>query len=307
MPLQHPVQHQHGQEGLRPLVQQGDVLGAQVLPAPQPVLGRRAAVVHPGLGELQRRAADVQDEGDPRFGEPRPQGIEIHMAGRAPAAGPVRQPGGAQPRLQRKLKLGDGQIRLVQRHHRDADQARIGAAEVGHVAIVRPRRAIAKGRLELRARRERHGDAVGRENELLLEAQHVEGGDTVGAVEGAQGLDFLRRGDQLVPQRDLRRHVFGAVPPALPHDDGHLLVGDDGGGVADLRYVVAQGGVGVFLQEVRQLHDVAVGVIDGAAARRVGHGVSPLRTPERLRGAPVILRSIPKARRQRQRLVRAPL
>jgi len=66
--------------------------------------------------------------------------------------------------------------------------------------------------------------------------------------------------------------MLGAVPPALVHDHRHLLVRDDGGRIGHLGDLVPQARVGVSLQEVRQLHDVAVGVIDVAVRRRVGHG-----------------------------------
>ena len=111
MALEHAVQHHHGQEGLRPLVQQGDVLGAQVLAAAQPVLGRRAAVVHPrpwpAAAARRRRAARTACRSRPAA--PR---TDRGRRGRASA----RRRAGAGPRppsarLEREVELGHGQRR----------------------------------------------------------------------------------------------------------------------------------------------------------------------------------------------------
>ena len=270
--MQDPVQDHHGQELLGPLVQDGHVLGAQVLAPAQPVLGRRPPIIHPGLGQLQGRAAHMQDEGDAGLGQLRPEGVEVDVPRRAVQGRPVRHPHRLEVAGQHEVQLLQGQLRVVQRNGGHAHQPVIGGAEVDHVPVVRPGRAIAQPALQLGRRREGHAQAVGREHQLLAEAEQVHGGAPVAGIEGPQGLDLLGLLDQGVTQGHLGRHVLGAVRPALVHDHRHLLVGDDGGRVGHLGDLVPQAGVGIALQEVRQLHDVAVGVIDVAVRRRVGHG-----------------------------------
>ena len=187
----------------------------------------------------------------------------------------VRHPDGAQALGQHPIQFRNRQVRIVQRDRCHADQAFVDAAEISHVAVVRAGCAIAQAVLQFRAGRERHAQAVGGEHQLFLEPQQVHGRGPVSAVEGPQALDFLGLCDQPVAHSDLGGTVFVAVPATLAHDDGDFFVGDDGGRIADLGDLVAQGRVGVFFQEVRQLHDVAVGIIDGPCGRRVGHGVLP--------------------------------
>ena len=270
--MQDPVQDHHGQELLGPLVQDGHVLGAQVLAPAQPVLGRRPAIVHPGLGQLQGRAAHMQDKGDPGLRQLRPEGIEVDMARRTVQGRPVRHPHRLQVAGQDEVQLLQRQFRIIQGDGRHAHQPVVGGAEVDHVPVVRPGRAIAQPALQLAGRREGHAQAVGRKDQLLAEAQQVHGRAAVGGIEGPQGLDFLGLLDQGVAQGHLGRHVLIAVPAALVHDHRHLLVGDDGGRIGHLGDLVPKPGIGIPLQEVRQLHDVAVGVIDVAVRRRVGHG-----------------------------------
>ena len=276
MPLEHAVQHHHGQEGLRPLVQQRDVLGAQVLAAAHPVLGRRPAVVHPGLGELQRRAADVQHERRAALGEPRPERIEVDVAGRAVAARPVRHPDGLEAALQHEVELGHRQLGLVERHDGDAHQPRVARRRSRPCAGCgrAPRRSAASGRAWSwpRTAWRRCGWRTPAASGSPACPAPSSGPRSLKAPSAWISFEDV---DQLVAQRDLRGHVLGAVAPALPHDHRHLLVGDDRGRIAHLRDVVAQGGVGVALQEVRQLHDVAVGVVDRPSWRSVGHGFPP--------------------------------
>ena len=75
---------------------------------------------------------------------------------------------------------------------------------------------------------------MGREDQLPLESQHVERGRSIGGVERAKGLNFLGGFDQPVAQPNQIGAMGVAVAPALGDDDGDLLVGDQGGGIAHL-------------------------------------------------------------------------
>ena len=76
MSLEHTVQREAGQKALGRMVNDGEVLRAQVLPSSEPILrfGSAVCVVAPvqKLG-----AADVQNDRDIRFRQAGPDGLEI--------------------------------------------------------------------------------------------------------------------------------------------------------------------------------------------------------------------------------------
>ena len=74
---QHAVKHHHADEGLRSVMEGNHVLAANVLAAAEPVSRHRATSVHPLGLDLQRIAADVQDEWHARIGHLRPDRIKV--------------------------------------------------------------------------------------------------------------------------------------------------------------------------------------------------------------------------------------
>ena len=144
------------------------------------------------------------------------------------------------------------------------------------MAVMGPRRAVAQARFQPRAGRKGHGDTVGGEDQLLLETEKVHGPGPVGAVKGAEGLNFFRGLDQLVAQIDLGFDMLGAMTSTLGHDHCDLVIGDDRGRIAHLWDLFAQKRICVFFQEIRQFHDVAIRIIDIPRRRSIGHVFLPL-------------------------------
>ena len=68
MAFEHPVEHEAGEEPLRRVMDDREVLGSQVLAPAEPVCRARQAVVVE-CARQQLAAAHVEDERDPRLGE----------------------------------------------------------------------------------------------------------------------------------------------------------------------------------------------------------------------------------------------
>src|SRR5579871_2730959 len=62
-----------------------------------------------------------------------------------------------------------------------------------------------------------------------------------------------------------------AVAATARNDLGHLLVGDDRSAVADVRDFVAPFRVRELPEEVREFHDVAIGIVEGPIGGRIRH------------------------------------
>ena len=191
----------------------------------------------------------------------------------------MRYPDRLQPRRDREVQFRERQLRFLERHDRHAHQARIVRAEIDHVTVVCARGPIAKPGRDLRAGPERGVDAVGREHELLFEAEHVQRARALASVEGSQSLNLLRGLDQAIAEAQQLGYVLRAMPPAARHDHRDFLIGDERGAVAHRRHLVAQVRVRVPLQEIRQLHDMAVGVIERPVVGRIRHGKLLPRVP----------------------------
>ncbi len=88
------------------------------------------------------------------------------------------------------FEFRDGERRIVERHHADAEQPLVIAAECAHCAVVRARRAVAHVRRHLRTGRKRQRHAMCREHQLAFEAEHVERGRALGGIECAQAPGF---------------------------------------------------------------------------------------------------------------------
>ena len=98
--LEDAVERHAGEEALGRVVQHREVLGPQVLPATEPVLGPRLAVAVERLGE-QLAAADVQHERHARLGEAGPDRIEIDVRRREVAGRVGRDPYGGDAVIER--------------------------------------------------------------------------------------------------------------------------------------------------------------------------------------------------------------
>jgi hypothetical protein len=269
--LQHAVHHQGPDEALGGVVQAGHVLAADVLAAAQPVGGHGPARVHPLLGHLQVVAADMEHEWDARLGHPRPDGVEVGVPRRAAAARTVRDPCRLQPE-QMMCSSSRRASSVTSSGSKPTPSMRLVArGELGHRPVVRPRRGIAV--LDRPLGREGVAGREGGEHQLLAEPQHVERGRALAGVERPQGRVALRPRDQGVAQGDHLGHLVRRVAAAVPglvHQVRQWPDLRDG----DLRHPLTLVGVCVDLEEIRQLHDVAVGVVEGAALG-IDHGVPP--------------------------------
>ena len=155
-------------------------------------------------------------------------------------------------------------VRIVQRHHGDADEPGVGVAEFGHGAVVGPGRAVAQiggGRGEDGA------GAEGGEDDLPLEPKQVQRLAALLAAERAQGVvplgaagEVVAKGGQLRPSAWVM-----AAPPGM----GRRIEDARQGGQHRGQFL-ANARLGVRGEEVRQFHQVAVGIVD-LPGSGVGH------------------------------------
>ena len=211
------------------------------------------------------------------FREPAPERREVDVTRRPLPRRMVGNPDGLQSGAECEVEFLQRELGVFQRHDADPHQPMVVCAELAHRPVVGASRAVADLVGELATRRERRGDTVRGEHELLAKAEHVERHGAVVAVECTERLDLLGLRDQLVAECDLRLDVFGSMPLAVGDDLIHLVVGDQRRGVADLGDLLADRRVGVVAQEVRQLHDVAVRVVERPVRWCVGHVCPVLR------------------------------
>ena len=183
------------------------------------------------------------------------------MPRRASTAGAVRNPGGGKPLLDEVVERGDCELGLVERQGGDPQEALILCAEVRHGPVVCARCGIAKlERLAVEAR----AGGKRRENELAVKAQLIERLLALLPVEGAQRLVALGPGDEIGTQRHHLGDAFGILPRALAgcfetlQAAAATLKRDSG-------KLIAEFGVGEVLEEVRLLHDVAIGIVERAS------------------------------------------
>src|SRR5258708_30230065 len=111
-----------------------------------------------------------------------------------------------------------------------------------------------------------------REYQLFLETEHVDGLGAPPAVKRAQCLNLFRSLDQIVAKRDHLGDVLLSMPPAARHDLRDFFIGDKRRAVAYRRDLTTQIRIRVLLQEIRKLHDMAVGVVHRSVVRGISHG-----------------------------------
>ena len=123
--------------------------------------------------------------------------------------------------------------------------------------------------------RERQPFRKRREHELSCESQQVERLRALVAIEGAQRHVAFRSADERIAERQQLGDFTFTVPPAACRLFDEIREPSDAR-QPELRQTVAHVGIGMLGEEIRQLHDVAVGVVERAALR-----ICHERTPER--------------------------
>ena len=125
------VERHAGEEALGRVVQDGKVLGAQVLAAPEPVLGPGQAVVVERLGQ-ELASPDVEHEGHPGLGQAGPDRVEVDVGGRE-VPGCVRgHPERGHSRLERLLQGAHGPAGIVEGQIADGLEPGVRSAEGDH-------------------------------------------------------------------------------------------------------------------------------------------------------------------------------
>ena len=112
------------------------------------------------------------------------------------------------------------------------------------------------------------------EHQLTGEAKLVHGHTAIIAIKRSQGLNLFHLADERTTHRPHCVAVIVAVTVPLLNNHGNLFIGYQRGGLTHQRNVVANIRVGVRAQKIGQLHDVAVGVIIGAASGGVRHDMT---------------------------------
>ena len=210
----------------------------------------------------------MQQKRRARVLQPAPNGIVPRMAGRAPAGRMGRNPNGAEAQPQSLVDGGEPLPWIVERCEGDADQALVAGAELGHRAVVRIRRGVAR----IVRRGEDLRGAEGREDHLAPKTQQIEREAAFLAVERAQGIVPLWPPRDAFAERHelrdrLRRMAAGTLKGA--HLVAHVRQTDVRQAGQPLPHATRR----VAREEIRQLHQMAVGVGDRRHFRRGGRGV----------------------------------
>ncbi len=196
----------------------------------------------------------MQYEGQAALAEGGPDGIVIRVPGRAAAGRIGGYPHGAETELVGVGNLTHRDLGIVQGNHRDADEPFIGVAEFSHRTIVCPGRGEAylqRFRLEDQPRAER------REHDLTLKTEQVQGGTTFVPAGSAKGVMPFRPARQAITKGRKLGDDLGRMPPpvdSLAHVELAARI--------ELGKTVAHARIRVGGEKVRQLHQVAVGVVD---------------------------------------------
>jgi hypothetical protein len=263
--IEDAVVDQRTEEQLGRVVDGEEVLRPDVLPAPE-VVGHRHGVVVEGAVEQAPTAADVEDEGDVGLGQRVPHRVEVGM-GRGQLAGRRRR---HHHRLATDIdgvghRLGRAR-RIDQRDEGDRQEAGVVLAEVGDSPVL----GGSAGVEAVDVAPAEHGGRERGEHQLGVEAEQVEHLAALLGVEGTHRRPALVLQQPLLGQGRLRR--VGSA----------LLVAANGGledGLERLHALPAQPRRLALLdervEEIGQLHDVAVGIED-APALGVGHVIVPL-------------------------------
>ena len=275
---QHAVEDQGREELLGLLVDDHEVLAPDVLSPTEEVRDRSTVLVERRL-EGPTPTPDVDHEGDPAVLEQRPHAVVVGVGGRQAPARMARKENGARTEVQCLLDGPMGQRRIQPERLGHRHEAIVIGAERGHGSVVGLEPSgdqfdVAPGELPGRE---------GGEHQLALEAEQVEGPAALPGVEGTEARPSLRVHEAGFGPQGATRVVapgrgrldrLDSQGPGAPQ-------GERSDPLADTRGRE-------LLDPVRQLHDVAVGVVVGTAFG-VRHGVphSPPDSPPAAGGARV--------------------
>ena len=224
-------------EALGRVVQDREVLGAQVLAPAQPVLGPGPAVVVEGLGQ-ELAPTHVEHEGHARLGQPGPDRLEVDV-GRREGARRVRgHPQGGHAGVERGLERVDGPFGAVEGQVADGLETVVGRAERRHGPVERLGPAVED--VEVLAEGEMPGGER-REDELGRDPEGVEHPGAHVAVEGTRGHPALGTLQDLGadvglalgrPQVGQARHQLGRPAARSPQAEGGQALAHRGVGEA---------------------------------------------------------------------------
>ena len=171
----------------------------------------------------------------------------------------------AQPASIASVRDRDRARRVDERDEPDREQPVVGGAELRHGAVLR--RAAGVEAVGVAPGEHRGGER--REHELALEAEQVEGATALVGIERAERVPALVREQPLLGGRRASPDPSGGRwPGPWPSRAAARTRRRHRGACGPVR------GVEVLVEEVGQLHHVAVGVEDPPVAG-VGHGASP--------------------------------
>ena len=263
--LEDAVEHHDREERLRRVVQDHVVLRADVLATTEKVGRAGLAVVVVLRVEAAATAADVQHERHAGFLQATPDAVELRMRGRLPGRGYRWHLDRGAAQLERGVELLLRERDVGEREEADRQQARVGRAEVRHGAVERAGPAVEE--LEVLATELRRGER--REHELLLEAEEIERATALARVHRTERVPTLRAHQRAL---ELRGRV-GVAASSL--GVGERLLGERTRTAEGQRAdAITNTGIGVALEPVRRLHQMAVGV-EAHATRCVRHPHHP--------------------------------
>ena len=262
MRLEDAVEHERGEELLRLLVDDHVVLGPDVLAPAEEVRDRPAVVVERRL-ERPATTPDVAEEGDTALLEHGPHRVVVGVRGRHAPARVRGEQDGARAHVEgfdhrRQGRLGTGPERLG-----DRDEAWIVGAEVDHRAVVRTE--PAQHHLGLLA--QELGGRERREHQLAVEAEQVQRSAPFGRIEGTEGAPTLGRQEVRLCVASPRR-VVPACRRVAHGPLGHAA----GPAEVERTQPFSHPRIGVGLQPVRELHQMAVRVVARSRHVRLGLG-----------------------------------
>ncbi len=181
-----------------------------MISAPLNCSASRSPVVHPVATDGQATAADVQHEWDVALSEPRPERIVVGMTWSSASGSPRGEPHEVETHVQGSIELVDGASGLVEVTDRDAVEALVRGAEVGHGAVVRPIGAVPQTRVVDLIQR----GAERRVHDLMLEPEQVERAAALVGVDGSQrSVPLGPSPNQVVAQLDQARPLVLRVLP----------------------------------------------------------------------------------------------
>ena len=175
----------------------------------------------------------------------------------------MRNPNCLQSLFNRPLHLFNGSRGIIQRHNTDPHQAIVCRAEIQHVAVVSTSGSITQNRIFFTAGMERKRNGMSGKDQLFFETQQIHSSRAIRAVKCSQGLNFFGIFNKRIAHGQLRSHMLFRVPAALAHDLVYFVIGYHRRRITNLGNVIPQVWICIGFQKVRQLHDVAVGVVIG--------------------------------------------